>query len=311
MNFYGLKVSSSNLPFTTVLSLVVGLLLVFRTNTSYDRYWEGRRLWSGVMQASRVFGRTAWLELKAPEELKIQAIKDLCRFSHAMKNALRDERKDFLENSLGKWERKMSVSGERLYQEMMKHKEKKKVKDSDVNIEVELQHSESETVKPVLFRDDSHVTLSNYPTNMLTPTDLAYSKPLTVLMDLNDFIVKCRSEGTIEGAQIVLANQLITLSDALVGCQRIVRTPIPRAYSIHLNQILFLYCVTFPFSFVGNFGFLTIPIAFVVIFVFYGVKAIGREIENPFGTDYNDLPLERFCSNLESDLLEVISYQRK
>lgn len=30
----------------TIVSLVMGLLLVFRNNTAYDRYWEGRRLWA-------------------------------------------------------------------------------------------------------------------------------------------------------------------------------------------------------------------------------------------------------------------------
>lgn len=43
-------------PTSTVFSLlgiVLGLLLVFRTNTSYDRWWEGRRIWGGLVDASR------------------------------------------------------------------------------------------------------------------------------------------------------------------------------------------------------------------------------------------------------------------
>ncbi|MCC6430184.1 MAG: hypothetical protein IT354_04695, partial [Gemmatimonadaceae bacterium] len=31
--------------FLSILGIILGLLLVFRTNTSYDRWWEGRRLW--------------------------------------------------------------------------------------------------------------------------------------------------------------------------------------------------------------------------------------------------------------------------
>lgn len=43
-------------PTSTVFSLlgvVLGLLLVFRTNTAYDRWWEGRRIWGGLVDASR------------------------------------------------------------------------------------------------------------------------------------------------------------------------------------------------------------------------------------------------------------------
>eukprot|EP00898_Chlorokybus_atmophyticus_P006815 jgi/Chlat1/7134/Chrsp57S06813 len=50
-------------PFT-LTSAVLGLLLVFRTNASYDRYWEGRKLWALLLQRSRDVSRQAmnWIE---------------------------------------------------------------------------------------------------------------------------------------------------------------------------------------------------------------------------------------------------------
>ncbi|OMJ10051.1 UPF0187 protein, partial [Smittium culicis] len=44
------RVETQKIPgqFTTVISLVMGLLLVFRTNSAYDRFWEGRKIWSGI-----------------------------------------------------------------------------------------------------------------------------------------------------------------------------------------------------------------------------------------------------------------------
>lgn len=38
-----------------MLSFVISLLLVFRTNTAYDRWWEGRKLWGGLVNCSRNF----------------------------------------------------------------------------------------------------------------------------------------------------------------------------------------------------------------------------------------------------------------
>jgi putative membrane protein len=38
-----------------MLGFVISLLLVFRTNTAYDRWWEGRKLWGGLVNNSRNF----------------------------------------------------------------------------------------------------------------------------------------------------------------------------------------------------------------------------------------------------------------
>lgn len=55
---YGVKLA---IPSTmhTLVGLALGLLLVFRTNASYDRYWEGRRLWGGIVNESRNLVRAA------------------------------------------------------------------------------------------------------------------------------------------------------------------------------------------------------------------------------------------------------------
>ncbi|RKP23798.1 Bestrophin/UPF0187, partial [Syncephalis pseudoplumigaleata] len=77
--------------------------------------------------------------------------------------------------------------------------------------------------------------------------------------------------------------------------ERILRTPIPLAYSIHLAQCIWVFCLALPFQLAGTLGWVTIPVSALVAFVFIGIKSIGEEIENPFGYDSNDLPLDEFC----------------
>ncbi|KAJ1525579.1 hypothetical protein HK096_000559, partial [Nowakowskiella sp. JEL0078] len=48
----------------TLLNVVLGLLLVFRNNTAYDRYWEGRRLWSAIQKDMRNLSRLIWFHVK-------------------------------------------------------------------------------------------------------------------------------------------------------------------------------------------------------------------------------------------------------
>ena len=93
------------------------------------------------------------------------------------------------------------------------------------------------------------------------------------------------------------------LTDHLGACERIHKTPLPFAYMVHLRRALILFCFTLPFALVGDFGWGTIPDTLLVAYVFFGIEEIGVEIEDPFGLDDNDLPLERLCATIERDRL--------
>jgi ion channel-forming bestrophin family protein len=94
--------------------------------------------------------------------------------------------------------------------------------------------------------------------------------------------------------------------DSLGGCERILKTPIPLAYAIHLKQLLLIYCFTLPFQFVNQLEWWTAAVVILVSFTLFGIEAIGLEIENPFGNDPNDLPLDAICANIASNIDALI-----
>lgn len=96
--------------------------------------------------------------------------------------------------------------------------------------------------------------------------------------------------------------------DVLGGCERILKTPIPVAYSIHLKQLLLIYCLTLPFQLVTELAWWTAPIVSVISFTVFGIEQIGIEIENPFGLDANDLPLESICKTIRINIEELINF---
>ena len=53
---------------SVLLNLVLGLLLVFRTNTAYERFWEGRRLWGNLINNIRNLARHIWVIILENEE---------------------------------------------------------------------------------------------------------------------------------------------------------------------------------------------------------------------------------------------------
>lgn len=95
---------------------------------------------------------------------------------------------------------------------------------------------------------------------------------------------------------------IVQLNEVLVGVERVLQTPLPIAYSIAISQITWVYVMMLPFQLWEELRWVTIPGCIFAAYIILGIAAIGREIENPFGKDVNDLPLEAFCEELEADI---------
>lgn len=105
-----------------------------------------------------------------------------------------------------------------------------------------------------------------------------------------------------ELALFQMNDTLNKLTLSMGSCERILSTPLPRAYAIHLKHLLLIYCLAIPFELVGQLYWGT-PIAVgIIAFSLLGIEEIGLEIENPFGYDPNDLPLDRQSQELRVDI---------
>jgi putative membrane protein len=95
---------------------------------------------------------------------------------------------------------------------------------------------------------------------------------------------------------------LSAMNGAATACERIRGTPIPFSYTLLLHRTAYLYCVLLPFGLVDAIGDLTPLVTLLVAYTFFGLDALGDEIEEPFGTSDHDLPLEAMCRTIEIDL---------
>lgn len=96
------RVLEFNLPFTPVPFQIAGVALAiflgFRNNSAYDRWWEGRKLWGGIVNNSRSFARQVTSLLVAPEaeQAELAALRKRLVYRHvawlhALKQQLRAE----------------------------------------------------------------------------------------------------------------------------------------------------------------------------------------------------------------------------
>ncbi|KAL0959299.1 hypothetical protein HGRIS_014563 [Hohenbuehelia grisea] len=119
---------------------------------------------------------------------------------------------------------------------------------------------------------------------------VSHNIPLEISLYLDSYIAAQQQKKLIDVPTInLLLASLNQLVDGLTGLERILTTPIPFSYSIHLWTVTTIYCLLLPFQIWKTLGWLSIPGTVIAAFFFYGFLVAGEEIENPFGYDKNDL----------------------
>jgi ion channel-forming bestrophin family protein len=234
-------------------SIVLGLLLVFRTNTAYERFWEGRKAWGAIVNSIRNLSRSIWVAIIETDPLhrkeKERTLNLLVAFAIATKLHLRSQS---IDENLARF------------------------------------------VSPAQ-------SLKLQTTN---------NAPLEIAFWIGDYLQAKQEQGQISLYQMSELQRLLdSLVDMLGACERILRTPMPMAYAIHLKQLLLLYCLLLPFQVVDELKWYTAPAVALVSFTLFGIEAIGVEIENPFGTDPNDLPLDAICNTITGNINDLISIE--
>ena len=249
---YHFKIPVSQPILSTVIpSIVLGLLLVFRTNTAYDRFWEGRKSWGAIVNTTRNLARQIWISVDEKElkdkDHKIAALNLLVAFGVATKLHLRGE---------------------------------------PVNSDLE----------------------ALIPANKFTKLKMINNPPLDISIWIGDYLQEQYQRHCINNYQCANMQELLNiLVDNLGTCERILKTPMPLAYAIHLKQLLLLYCFLLPFQIVDDLHWWTGLISALVSFTLLGIEAIGLEIENPFGYDANYLPLDTICKVMKRNIDDLIS----
>lgn len=142
--------------------------------------------------------------------------------------------------------------------------------------------------------------LGNLPNEILTHLTAYIEK---VIQDDKAIATAC--------TQNLAFTDLRIMADILTGTERVLNTPLPLAYSISISQITWAYIIVLPFQLVKPLKWIAIPATMFAAYIILGLAMIGREIENPFGDDVNDLPLDAYCREISGDLdvLTSVPYQ--
>lgn len=230
-----------------LLGFAISMLLVFRTNTAYDRWWEGRKLWGSLVNNSRNLAVKLNSMLSADDEKDRSFFKKLIPlFADELRLHLQNER--------------------------------------------------------------TRLALDTAPHPEIPGFDTSKHIPNQVAMLMMNKINLLYRDQKISGHQLLmLNNEAQAFLDICGGCERIKNTPIPYSYSVFIKKFIFFYLVTLPLGFALTMGYLTIPVVAFISYVLGSLEMIAEEIEDPFGKDDNDLPMQRMAENIRKNVYEILA----
>ncbi len=228
-----------------LLGFVISMLLVFRTNTAYDRWWEGRKQWGTLTNISRSFAIKLSAML-APDDSVNRSffVKTISVFAVTLKNHLR-----------------------------------------------------SEETKTELFDIDANEHVIDHTKHLPNQVSLLINKRVQNLV---------RQHKLTSDQVLLLNDELRNFNEVVGACERIKNTPIPYSYSAFLKKFIFVYVITLPIGYVFLLGYYLIPVIAFVFYVLASLELIAEEIEDPFGNDANDLPLDRITENIGKNVTDIL-----
>lgn len=230
----------------SLLGFVLSLLLVFRTNTAYERWWEARKQWGGLTNISRslAYKMNAFL----PPEDKIARSfyrKAIPLFADTLFNFLRSDYTKFM------------------------------------------------------LDEEKHPELTGLDDKKHGPNQVAS----LIFKNTN----KLYKEQKITGDQFRIINEEITnMTNVCGACERIKNTPIPIAYSSFIKIFIIIYSATLPVGYVFSMGYFVILAVPFIFYVLLTLEMVGESIEEPFGHDADDLPIDKIAINIKKHVSEIL-----
>ena len=280
--------NSFQIPFLPigVIGTAVAFYLGFKNNSSYDRIWEGRRVWGQLVNSSRTYGIQVLhfiTNKRKPEcgQIELEEIHRVLIHRHlAFLTALRIQLR-----RPAYWEQQYKTGQMLVEQEDAFHME-----------------TMDKEVCKFLTRDEAEATLKHR--NAATQ----------LLKRQSEELMKLHEEGMIDSFHHVeMTRTLAELYNQQGAAERIKTFPFPRQYAYFSFVFTWLFILLLPFALIAEFKkvgeeflWLVIPFHVLISWIFNTMEIVGASSENPFENAINDVPITTICRTIEIDLREML-----
>lgn len=105
---------------------------------------------------------------------------------------------------------------------------------------------------------------------------------------------------------LFLDTHAASLMNICGACERILKTPISVSWRSFIRQILTIYMLSLPWGLEEELGYWSVPLVVLVAYFMVGMETIAEDVEQPFGTDEDDLKLDDICETIRSSVSEIV-----
>jgi putative membrane protein len=267
----------------TVIGTAVAFYVGFKNNSSYDRMWEGRRIWGSITNASRTWAAMI-LSVTHHQNEEVQSfIRHMVLRHIGWCNVLRLQL------------RRNKVWQEKYYQNYIS------------NVQRKWNHDYAEVLQE---------TMDKFCGSGERADLIGKQNPAAQILHLQSRDLKyLKEEGFIDAYEHTNLSNIITdLYNQQGGCERIKSYPFPRQYAVFSRLFVDIFLFILPFALVSEISRITpaapwilFPVCIVVNWVFNAMEAVGDLSENPFENALTDIPMSAICRNIEIDLREMMN----
>ncbi|WP_274584838.1 bestrophin family protein [Neisseria leonii] len=104
-----------------------------------------------------------------------------------------------------------------------------------------------------------------------------------------------------------IQRHMIEMGNVQAGCDRIASTPLPFPYSVLLHRAVFCFCWALPFGLEPVMGIWTPFLVGFLSYLLLGLDELSHQLEDPFGADHHDLPLDTLVRMIERETLNLMA----
>ncbi len=280
----------------SVIGIAVAFYVGFKNNSSYDRLWEARKIWGGIVNESRMWGTNVRAYV-SNQFLKSSKSSDELSAHHRR-----------LINRHIAW--LYTLRSQLLIPAPWEHISQKG-------------HVGKLTERRIkrwgigLYNDGiTEEELRNYLPTEEVDRLINYQNTATQIIDQQSQDLKeLRSEDLIDDFRHMELQKLLNNFYTFQGqCERIKKFPFPRQYGSMSFIFVAIFIFLLPWGMVsefmelGRFGaWLSVPFTILIGWVFVMMELVGDYSENPFEGLGNDIPMLSLCRTIEIDLKEMLS----
>ncbi|USP81809.1 UPF0187 protein sll1024 [Curvularia clavata] len=314
-------VDSISIPSTIIpsLSIVVGLMLVFRNSTGYDRFWTGRNCLTTIGTAVRNLARICLVNSRdkdgyATEEQRRDTeriVRVLIAILYSIKHNLRAEF-NIPPASLAALPPQPSVYPQRSRPVSRRPSYIDRTASSSAlpsTSSTPLLGQSTASLEngngTVQTKKDEYVSL--LPEGLMGYEDQGLGLPLQLTILIEGYIRRGVDRGWFNAPlSSQMTVQINSLVDAYGRMETIHSTPIPVAHLIHQKQVLALYGCVLPFAIVDDYKWWSVLVVAIVTFTLYGIEGIGVQLEDPFGYDKNDIKMDGIIEDTRQEIMVLL-----